>query len=97
MDIALRLPALAPTLPAEMARDRLRALLPAGVTLTELRIEGDGYRLRVAAADNASVSRLLRAIDTAAAFSEPELLSIEAMADGRRDALIVMRQRGPGG
>lgn len=82
-----------PDTPLPVIEQQLRELLPAAVALVSVKPSGTRFRTVVTAADDRAVSQLLRALDTAAGLRQPELESIQPLADGRREAHITFKER----
>ncbi len=60
----------------EQVRSALQALLPAGVVIDELTLDGDRATAKGTASASEQVSQFMRRIDSAAEFEMPELLTI---------------------
>ncbi len=82
-----------PDTPIPVVEQQVRDLLPAAVTLVSVKPAGTRFRIAVTAGDDRAVSQLLRSLDTATDFRQPELESIQPLADGRREAHITVKVR----
>lgn len=75
----------------------LATSLVGGVYYTQLNRQGDNLRLSGVAESNRQVSDQLRALESAASFSEPMLSEVEAEhGSGQRSFSLSMRQQVPG-
>lgn len=71
----------------DQVRTALRALLPAGVLVDEVTLDGERATAKGSAPSNQLVSQFLRRIDDAAEFETPELLTMSV--DGARMAYAI--------
>lgn len=78
----------------DQVRGALQGLLPAGVLIDEVTLDGDRAAAKGSAPSNELVSQFLRRIDGAPEFEMPELLSISAV-DGRMAYAISTTVRCP--